>query len=435
MIESFLLPDLGEGVHEAEILAVLVTSGQAIKEGDVIFEIETDKAAVEIPSPTTGTVAEIKVAAGDIAKVGDILVTFTTLATEPSEPSKPRKKSESTATSEKTQESPHNSKLPVPASPATRRLAREHKVDLRQVVPSAASGVVSQEDVLKFAEQRNASPSTTQPESVSQQESLPVPEPMVSPKIVDTLAPLPDFAKWGEIQREPFRSVRRATATHMATSWAQIPHVHCQDTVDITKLETFRQKHKDEIAADGGRLTLTVFALKAVTSALKTFPYFNSSLDLTTQEIILKNYFHIGIAMDTERGLMVPVIRDVDRKSVKELAIEIKSTIARVRENKQSREEMAGGTFTITNVGSLGGNVFSAIINHPQVAIFGLGQARMQPAVRTDQDGKHRIVPRLLVPIVLCFDHRVVDGADAIRFLKLVIDGLEDPDELLMTMV
>jgi pyruvate dehydrogenase E2 component (dihydrolipoamide acetyltransferase) len=221
----------------------------------------------------------------------------------------------------------------------------------------------------------------------------------------------------------------------MTTSWTQVPHVHCQDDVDITRIEAFRQKHKAELAAAGCRLTMTVFAMKAAVTALKNYPSFNASLDLATQEIVLKHYFHIGIAVDSDHGLFVPVIRDVDRKSIKELAIEVEQAIIRVREGKIHREEMQGGTFTITNAGALGGSRFSAIINYPEVAILGLGQGRMQPVVITDDRGRQEIVPRLLMPIVLCFDHRVVDGADAVRFLRVVIKALEDPDELLITMI
>jgi pyruvate dehydrogenase E2 component (dihydrolipoamide acetyltransferase) len=246
---------------------------------------------------------------------------------------------------------------------------------------------------------------------------------------------LPDFSKWGGVERLPFRSIRRATANQMTSSWHQIPHVYCQDNVDITRLEAFRQKHKREIEAAGGRLTMTVFAIKAVATALKNYPYFNASLDLQAQEIIIKHFFNIGIAVDTENGLMVPVVRDVDRKSIKELAIEVDGAIARVRTGTHNREEMQGGTFTITNAGALGGSHFSAIINHPEVAILGLGQGRMQPTVITDERERYEIVPRLIMPIVLCFDHRVVDGADAIRFLRMVIDALEDPEELLITMI
>lgn len=273
-----------------------------------------------------------------------------------------------------------------------------------------------------------------------QQPLPPPPEVNVSAATVtrplpSTKTDLPDFARWGPVERLPFRSIRRATAAQMTASWTQIPHVHCQDNVDITRLEAFRQKHKEELAKAGGRLTMTVFAMKAAATALKNYPHFNASLDLTTQEIIIKRYFNIGIAVDSENGLMVPVIRDVDRKSIKELAIETEEAVSKVRSGKHSREEMQGGTFTITNAGALGGSHFSAIINYPEVAILGLGQGRMQPAVITDDRGRHEIVPRLIMPIVLCFDHRVVDGADAIRFLRVVINALEDPEELLITMI
>lgn len=221
----------------------------------------------------------------------------------------------------------------------------------------------------------------------------------------------------------------------MARSWEQIPHVNCQDMVDITKLEEFRSRYKVDIQKAGGRLTLTVFALKAVATALKNYPHFNASLDLANQQIIIKKYFHIGIAVDTEQGLVVPVIKDVDRKSIKELSIEIHMAIERARSRKSSREEMLGGTFTITNAGAIGGSHFTAIINHPEIAILGMGEARLQPVVVSDKAGTDSIEARLMMPIVLCFDHRVADGADAIRFLQTIITALEDPDELLMTMI
>lgn len=425
MTTSFKLPDLGEGVHEAEILAIPVVFGQEVAEGQVILEIETDKAAVEIPSPYTGTVGEILVKVGDMATVGDVLMTFETgggQRTAPPEIARP--------TEAKPQQPQEAGQRPVPASPSTRRLARELGVLLRDVTPSGSGGIVTKEDVEAHARQREQ-PAPAVP-------AIAAPSAPAVAASRNTLPPettLPDFSKWGLIERRPFRSIRRATASQMTASWTRIPHVHCQDDVDITKLEAFRQRHKAEIAAVGGRLTMTVFAMKAVATALKTYPSFNASLDLAAQEIIVKNYFHIGIATDTEKGLLVPVIRDVDRKSIKELAVELDGAIDRVRSGKQSRGELQGGTFTITNAGALGGHHFTAIINYPEVAILGLGQGRMQPVVVTDDGGRQEIVPRLIMPIVLCFDHRVVDGGDAIRFLRLVIDALEDPDELLITMI
>lgn len=440
MTTSFRLPDLGEGVHEAEILAIPATPGQEVKEGDIILEIETDKAAVEIPSPVTGKVAEILVKVGERVVVGSVLMTFRTEKDEapaerPEPPSAPQPQPPPVAGKQQG---------PVPASPSTRRLARELGVDLHEVTPSGSGGVVTKDDVLAYARAKEqpaqpepaapaAKPATPEPEATHLAEPSPTLTPLPAPPTPP--GQLPDFARWGPIERLPFRSIRRATATQMATSWSQIPHVYCQDDVDITRLEAFRQRHKAELAAAGGRLTMTVFAMKAVATALKLYPSFNASLDLAAQEIVIKRYFHMGIAVDSDHGLTVPVIRDVDRKSIKELAIEVENTVGKVRAGKLSREEMQGGTFTITNAGALGGHHFSAIINYPEVAILGLGQGRMQPAVLTDERGRHEIVPRLIMPIVLCFDHRVVDGADAVRFLKVVIKALEDPDELLITMI
>jgi pyruvate dehydrogenase E2 component (dihydrolipoamide acetyltransferase) len=247
--------------------------------------------------------------------------------------------------------------------------------------------------------------------------------------------PLPDFGKWGTVERVPFRSIRRATARQMSLAWSQIPHVNSQDVIDISSLEAFRQKHKAEIEAAGGKLTITVFALKAVATALRTYPNFNATLDTRNDEIIIKHYYHVGVAVNTDNGLIVPVVRDVDRKSIKELAIELTDLVRRTRERKASVEEMQGGTFTITNAGAMGGGFFAPIINHPEVAILGMGQARMQPVVREKEKGEFIVVPRLMMPIVLCIDHRVLDGADSIKFLKILVKTLEDPDELLMSMV
>jgi pyruvate dehydrogenase E2 component (dihydrolipoamide acetyltransferase) len=238
-------------------------------------------------------------------------------------------------------------------------------------------------------------------------------------------------ARWGEVERQPLRSVRRATAKHMARAWSQIPHVSHQDVADVTKLEALRQKQKDRIAAQGGSLTLTVFVLKAAVAALKAYPRFNASLDVAAQEIILKNHYHIGVAVDTERGLLVPVLHDVDRKSVAELAIEMSDLVARTRAGKVSLEELQGGTFTITNPGPLGGTGFAAIVNYPEVAILGMARASWQPVVR-GKGKKATIVPRFILPLVLSFDHRVVDGADAARFVNLIVELLQDPGRLLM---
>jgi pyruvate dehydrogenase E2 component (dihydrolipoamide acetyltransferase) len=429
MARSFKLPDLGEGVHEGEVLAVHVTVGQEVKEGDIILEVETDKAAVEIPSPFSGRVAEVLVKPGDTVKVGDAMMIFGNGEdAEAVEIEKPKKSPDKAVETEKAAVAAEaaGKKGPVPASPATRRLARELGVDLHQLQPSGPGGRVTADDVRAFADAAKKKAAITASTEIAAAEA---------PGLAIRSVTLPDFTKWGPVERVPFRSIRRATARQMMIAWSQIPHVTSQDQVDITKLEVFRRKHKAEIEAAGGRLTMTVFALKAVATALKTHPQFNATLDVAAEEIIIKNYYHIGVAVNTDNGLIVPVVRDVDRKSIKELAIELHDIVQQTRARKISREELQGGTFTITNAGAMGGGYFAPIINFPEVAILGMGQGRLQPAVVDKDDGEHEIAPRLIMPIVLCIDHRVLDGADAIQFLRVIIDTLQDPDELLISMI
>jgi len=424
MARDFKMPDLGEGIHEAEVLAVLVSAGGEVKEGDPILEVETDKAAVEIPSPYTGTIEQILVKPGDAVKVGDVLMTFSNgegaLIVEKEKPKEEVVEHPTAETATRRAEGP------VPASPATRRLARELGVDLRLITPTGPSGLVTAEDVRAFAKKAERPEEISEPTAAAAGTGQP---------ISFAVPPLPDFSKWGPVNRIPMRSIRKATARQMTLAWSQIPHVHNQNMVDMTELEAFRQRHKSEIEQKGGRLTVTVFALKAVATALKTYPNFNATLDTGAGEIIIKNYFHIGIAVNTEEGLIVPVIRDVDRKSITELAIELHDLVERTRDRKATLEEMQGGTFTITNVGPMGGGFFAPIINYPQVAILGMGSSTMQPVVRSKGEKGHEIVPRLMMPIVLCIDHRVLDGADAMRFMKVLVDVLEDPDALLMNMI
>jgi pyruvate dehydrogenase E2 component (dihydrolipoamide acetyltransferase) len=218
----------------------------------------------------------------------------------------------------------------------------------------------------------------------------------------------------------------------MALAWSQIPHVSHQDIADVTELEAFRRKYKEQIAEEGGALTLTIFVMKAAVAALKEHPRFNASLDADTEEIVLKKYYHMGIAVDTERGLLVPVVRDVDRKSMAELSVELKALAQRTRAGEVSLEEMQGGTFTITNPGPLGGTAFAPIVNYPEVSILGTAQARWRPVVRGEGDDAE-IVPRFMMPLILSFDHRVVDGADAARFVTRIVEILEDPDRLLVS--
>jgi len=450
MAREFKLPDLGEGIYEGEIVKVLVSKGDEVEEDQPILEVETDKATVEIPSPYAGNVTEIRVAKGDLVDVGDVLLVFSDVEgaeeaaapeeAKPAEEEAPPKEEEAEPEKEPAEAkapakpAPEEREGPVPASPATRRLARELGVDLRQVPGSGPGGRVSSEDVRQFAERGEEEVEKGEKAAPQPEERRPAAPPEVSPIRPSAIPvpPLPDFGKWGEVERVPLRSVRRSTAKHMALAWSQIPHVSHQDIADVTELEAFRRKYKEQIAEEGGALTLTIFVMKAAVAALKEHPRFNASLDADTEEIVLKKYYHMGIAVDTERGLLVPVVRDVDRKSMAELSVELKALAQRTRAGEVSLEEMQGGTFTITNPGPLGGTAFAPIVNYPEVAILGTAQARWRPVVRGEGDDAE-IVPRFMMPLILSFDHRVVDGADAARFVTRIVEILEDPDRLLVS--
>ena len=463
MARSFKLPDLGEGIHEGEILSVEVSAGDEVKEGDILLEIETDKAAVEVPSPFTGIVKKVLVKPGDVVQVGDVLVTFSgdeegedeekpdekqaaAGAAEEIKNDEPREKEErETGKEPPPQESGKREKTdkgeqikdnkvelkkkgPVPASPATRRLARELGVDLHLVIPSGPMGLVTAEDVKTFNEKGGKTKPAGKKAAGEKEKSAPA-RPITVPG-----PELPDFEKWGETENVPVKPIRRATARQMALSWSQIPHVANYGDVDLTRLETLRQKHRAEVEEKGGKLTLTVFALKAAVSALKVHTNFNASLDMEKGEIIRKHYYHIGVAVATDDGLIVPVLRDVDQKSIMDLSIELRELVERTRNRKVKLEEMQGGSFTITNVGPMGGGRFSPVINYPQVAILGMGSAGMQPVVMEKAKDRYDIVPRLILPFVLCIDHRILDGADAFAFMQTFKQVMQDPEEMLMMM-
>lgn len=440
MMQEFKLPDLGEGVHEGEIIDVLVAVGDSVEEGNPILTIETDKATVEMPSPFTGTVKEIRVKSGDMVKVGEVLMVFEAGARmgatlTPAPASEPKARPELTfspqAPPPPLKDRP---KGPIPASPATRRLARELGVDLRAVPPTGAAGLVTADDVRRFAEGAKPASAVEAPAPSPKPPQEPSPSPTPSQAAPPSFPTLPSGAdRWGVVQRQPLRSIRRAIAKQMAISWSQIPHVSHHDEVDVTELEALRRRRAPEIEAQGGKLTLTVFAIKAAVAALKKHPFFNASIDVQAEEIILKRYYNVGVATDTEKGLVVPVLQDVDRKNITEIAVELTALVQRTREGKASVDDMRGGTFTITNVGAIGGTGFSPIINHPEAAILGMGMARLQPKVIGDIES-YEIIPRLMMPLVIAFDHRVVDGAEAARFLRMVMALLEDPEKLMMAL-
>jgi pyruvate dehydrogenase E2 component (dihydrolipoamide acetyltransferase) len=419
MTLEFRLPDLGEGIHEAEILAVKISPGETVKEDQAIFEVETDKAVVEIPSPFGGTVETVNVKVGQIVAVGTVLATFKPDSASP-QPGKSAKESAEIGFPGQREkvEVPVGKRTTtvmddgrqVAALPSTRRLARELGVDLRLVVGTGSGGRVLSEDVHAFAAgSKSPARSST-----------------AAPSPVEALA-LPDFSRFGKIERVALRSVRRKTAENMAMSWAQIPHVtHC-DEANLTELEELRLKHEQKVKAQGGKLTLTVFVLKAVAYALSRYLQFNASFDRAREEIILKHYFNIGVAVATERGLIVPVIRDVNKKSVSELAVELTQVVEKTKSGKVELDRLQGSTFTVTNVGAIGGTSMVPMINYPECAILGLAKAQAKPIVK---DGK--IAIGLIMPMALSFDHRIADGAEAARFVLDIVKQLQDPGSFLL---
>ena len=430
MTREFKLPDLGEGIHEGEIVEVFVQPGDAVREGDPLLEVETDKAVTAIPSPFTGQVSAVRVRPGDVVTVGDVLVVFDGAEAAPAPapadteaaPPAPEPLAAAAAAEPMVNRPGLRTRPPVPAAPSTRRLARKLGVDLNRVAPTGPEGLVTAEDVRRHAE--TGAQGTAAGADADRIPAAPIPP--------ATFADLPDFSRWGPVTAEPLRSVRRATARQMALAWSQIPHVANQDEADVTRLEAWRQRHAAAVAAEGGRLTMTVLAAKAAVAALKRFPRFNASLDMAGEQIIYKHYHHVGVAVDSARGLIVPILKDVDHRSIRELARDFSALVDRARDGKTPREDLQGGTFTITNAGAVGGGHFAPIINYPQVAILGLGRARLKPVVRSDAGGEPRVVPRRMMPLVLSFDHRIADGADAIRFMQAIIAMLEDPEQFLL---
>lgn len=420
MAKVFRLPDLGEGIHEGEIVEVLVRSGDAVTEGQPLLIVETDKATVEIPSPFTGVVQTVHVEAGQVVHVGDPLVTVREEGEAAEEAAATPQKATPTGTAEG---------LPVPASPATRRLARELGVDLRQVRPSGPGGRVTADDVRRAAEAA-ATPGVAPPEAAE-----PAEEGRISAAGVP---PAPSAVPAGAAgppaeRRVPLKSFRRVIARRMAEAWARVPHVSHHDGVDISDLERLRQELNRRTADPEHRLSLTPFLVKAAVAVLKEFPFFNARLDEARQEIVLMADYHIGVAVDSPRGLVVPVLKDADRKSITELAAELRALSQRARSGELTPNDVSGGTFTLTNIGALGGRGFTPLINYPQTAILGAGKARLEPVVTGTLD-EHTLTVRLILPVVLAFDHRIVDGADGARFVNRLKTILEDPKVLLVSL-
>jgi pyruvate dehydrogenase E2 component (dihydrolipoamide acetyltransferase) len=441
---EFKLPDLGEGLTEAEIVRVLVAEGDEVQEDQAVLLVETEKAQVELPSPFGGRVAKVHVADGQRVRVGAVLLTFgdgdggagsravAPGATAPAGPPRAAPAAPAaaphTATVAPPAAAPAATGMPPAATPATRRLARELGVELAAVRGSGPGGRIIYQDV------RRAAPGAGSPSGAAALARAtataaggpghPPPGPLAR---AGELPPLPRFEQWGPVEREPLRGVRRRSAEHLALAWAVIPHVTQHDEADITALDTLRRRHQALVESWGGDLTLTVLLVKAVAIALQAHPRFNASFDHASGELVKKRYYHIGVAVDTEHGLVVPVLRDAERKRLRELALELPRLAARAREGKATLDDLRGGSFTITNTGALGGTGATPIINYPEVAILGVARARQRPVVRDGQ-----VVARLILPLSLAFDHRVIDGMEAARFSADLVRLLEDPERLLL---
>jgi pyruvate dehydrogenase E2 component (dihydrolipoamide acetyltransferase) len=471
-----LLPELGENVAGGDVVHVLVKAGDVVKRDQPVLELETDKATIEVPSSLEGRVLAVYVKDGQKVSVGEPVIQVEAVGGQPvaqaairwqqvravpaeadqgleeyrsvaqSDPhalvggldvstpgrirrsavDKPGMLAEALAEAEaesamrrgaanvlsfgpgKAAPSPEAPPaISAPAAPSVRRVARELGVDIAQVSGSGPGGRISAEDVKAHVKRLMSSGG---PRALS---------PAAGPA---TRVELPDFSKWGPVERRPMSNVRRKTAEHLSLAWSEIPHVTQFDRADVTALEELRARYGKRVEAAGGKLTVTAVMLKVVAAALKAFPQFNASVDTAAGEIVFKQYIHVGVAVDTDRGLLVPVVRDVDRKSITELAVELAQASERARTRKTGLEELQGGTFTISNLGGVGGTAFTPIVNHPEVAILGMSRSRVEPVFVNGE-----FVPRQMLPLSLSYDHRVIDGADGIRFLRWVCEAIEQP--------
>ena len=442
---EFKLPELGENISQGDLVRLMVAPGTKVSEGQPVMELETDKAVVEVPSSVSGVVKEVKVKEGEKIKVGQVIFTLEGGAPA-AQPARPRSAPVEHVSGQhgarlafqaairaegKTEEQalppdqPHQTvpsfsmpaqlgkvagteqRQPVPAAPHVRRLAREVGIDIYEVKGTGPGGRISEDDVKAHAKVLLSAAATA----------------AATPRAGHFAQPhLPDFAKWGKVERVSMRGVRRKTAEHLAEAWNTIPHVTQHDRADITELEHLRARFAPKAEEAGGKMTVTAIALKVCAAALKVFPQFNASIDIEKEEIVYKQYINIGVAADTDRGLLVPVIRDVEKKNIVELAVELSGLSKKARDKKLTSGDMEGGTFTITNLGGIGGVGFTPIVNFPEVAILGLSRSRMEPEWI---NGKFE--PRLILPLSLSYDHRLIDGADAARFLRWISEAFEQP--------
>jgi pyruvate dehydrogenase E2 component (dihydrolipoamide acetyltransferase) len=432
MAREFKLPDIGEGISEVELLRWYVHEGDVVQEDQQLAEIETDKAVADLPSPYAGVIQRLHHQPGERIPVGSVLVSFADAETAPTQTAPARRELGAEAPL-KAAAAPgtaaaHDGSAAEPAvgrvlaTPATRRHARELGIDLSTVQGTGPGGRITPDDVERIA--RGGEHRPVAEEAPSQETTVP---PVVPGRVVGEPMPVPDFSQWGPVEHVVLSATRRQIARKMVHSLFTAPHAAALDEVDVTELEAFRKEAQERLQDRHVHLTLLPFVMKATVAGLKQFPALNASLDDEKQELILKRYYHLGIAVDTERGLIVPVLRDVDRKSLLDLAAELGDKIQRSREGKINLDELRGGTFTLTNAGAIGGHAFIPIINYPEVAILGIGRAQPKPVVCDGQ-----IVVRTMLPLSIAFDHRVIDGADVVRFLTSVMRMLADPMQLFL---
>lgn len=465
MANQFTLPDMGD-IKSGTVATILVSEGDTVQEETPVLELETDKATQEVPSTVSGKVGKILVKPGDTIKIGAPIFELadgagasppaSTSSTSSSDAATEVSTSEAGASSTNgasgsngthsntsVQTGPPSTSTPsdapppamsetkapaapqlsevtrrelIPAAPSVRRIAREMGVDIRQVHGSGLESRISAQDVQNFA--RGISTETQQ--QVTAQPA--------APSILSV--PLPDFTKFGSVERVEMKGILKATSDQMQRAWSSVPAVTQFDKIDITATEALRKQYGKQAEEAGGKLTVTALALKAVVAALKKFPAFNASVDIEANEIVYKKYFHIGVAVDTPNGLFVPVIRDVDRKGIFDLARELGEVAAKAREKKLGLAAMSGGSFTITNLGGIGGTHFTPIVNVPEVAILGMSRAQMEPVWNK---ATSEFEPRLMMPISLSYDHRIINGADGARFTRFLATILEDPFLLALT--
>ena len=432
---DFKLPEVSEGVSKVDVAAVMVKVGDVISSGAVVCEVETDKAVAEINCPHAGTVTAVHVSAGTSIEIGAPLLTIQTVGNAPSAAVAPAPPASSSVASvaggrpaaaattrtpvaaatvadksSKAAVANSSGRPPAPAGPASRRLARKLGVDLYQVQGSAHGGRITIEDIEAFVRDRM---------------SRPVPTAADSPGVgLVSTAPLPDFSKFGPVDKQPMNKIFRTAAANLHSAWVTIPHVTQHDLADITELEAARKRYVKS-NPKSPKITMTAIMIKAVVGALKAFPHVNSSVDLKNGELVIKNYFHIGVAVDTPNGLVVPVIRNCDQKNVLQVAEELTEIAAKARDRKLKAEDMQGGSFTITNLGGIGGTYFTPIVNYPEVAILGMSRGQTQLVL---EDGQ--VTERLMLPLSLSYDHRAINGADAARFIVKLSSSLSNFFEL-----